>query len=99
MKWLAIALAVLAAFVVALIVGPMLLGDKGYVLISLGNTAVEMTVISFSYGPQCTPTQLCSASHTAAAESLSPIHCRHITTAQHQQHHPATTLARHDVPP
>lgn len=34
MKWLAIALAVLAAFVVALIVGPMLLGDKGYVLIS-----------------------------------------------------------------
>jgi len=47
MKWLAIALAVLAAFVVALIVGPMLLGDKGYVLISLGNTAVEMTVISF----------------------------------------------------
>ena len=47
MKWLAIALAVLAAFVVALIVGPMLLGDKGYVLISLGNTAIEMTVISF----------------------------------------------------
>jgi HemY protein len=47
MKWLAIALAVLAAFVVALIVGPMILGDKGYVLISLGETAVEMTVISF----------------------------------------------------
>ena len=47
MKWLAIALAVLAAFVVALIVGPMLLGDKGYVLISLGDTAIEMTVISF----------------------------------------------------
>lgn len=47
MKWLAIALAVLAAFVVALIVGPMILGDKGYVLISLGETAVEMTIISF----------------------------------------------------
>ncbi len=47
MKWLAIALAVLAAFVVALIVGPMILGDKGYVLISLGSTAIEMTVISF----------------------------------------------------
>ncbi|BFT32194.1 heme biosynthesis protein HemY [Alteromonas sp. D210916BOD_24] len=47
MKWLVIALAVIAAFIVAMIVGPMLLGDKGYVLISLGNTAIEMTVISF----------------------------------------------------
>ena len=47
MKWLAIALAVLAAFVAALIVGPMLLGDQGYVLFSLGNTAVEMNIISF----------------------------------------------------
>ena len=47
MKWLVIALAVVAAFVVAMIVGPMVLGDKGYVLISLGNTAIEMTVISF----------------------------------------------------
>ena len=47
MKWLAIALAVLAAFVVALIVGPMLLGDQGYVLFTLGNTAVEMNIISF----------------------------------------------------
>ena len=46
MKWVAISLAVLAAFVVALIVGPMLLGDKGYVLISLGSTAIEMTEIS-----------------------------------------------------
>lgn len=46
MKWLVIALAVIAAFVAALIVGPMVLGDKGYVLISLGDTAVEMTVIS-----------------------------------------------------
>ncbi|MCH2258780.1 MAG: heme biosynthesis protein, partial [Alteromonas sp.] len=47
MKWLAIALAVLAAFIIALIVGPMLLGDQGYVLFSLGNTAVEMNIISF----------------------------------------------------
>ena len=37
MKWLVIALAVLAAFIIALIVGPMILGDTGYVLISLGN--------------------------------------------------------------
>ena len=36
MKWLVIALAVLAAFIIALIVGPMILGDTGYVLISLG---------------------------------------------------------------
>ena len=45
MKWLAIALAVLAAFVVALIVGPMLLGDKGYVLISLGITVISTAVL------------------------------------------------------
>lgn len=48
MRWLVIALAVLAAFIVTLIVGPMILGDKGYVLISLGNKGIEMTVISFS---------------------------------------------------
>jgi HemY protein len=47
MKWLAIALAVLAAFVAALIIGPMLLGDQGYVLFTLGDTAVEMNIISF----------------------------------------------------
>ena len=47
MKWLVIALAVLAAFIIALIVGPMILGDTGYVLISLGNKAIEMTIISF----------------------------------------------------
>lgn len=47
MRWLAIALAVLAAFVAALIIGPMLLGDQGYVLFSLGSTAVEMNIISF----------------------------------------------------
>ena len=47
MKWLAIALAVLAAFVAALIIGPMLLGDQGYVLFTLGETAVEMNIISF----------------------------------------------------
>lgn len=48
MRWLTIALAVLAAFIITLIVGPMILGDKGYVLISLGNKGIEMTVISFS---------------------------------------------------
>ncbi|WP_218395852.1 heme biosynthesis HemY N-terminal domain-containing protein [Alteromonas lipotrueae] len=47
MRWLVIALAVLAAFIVALIVGPMILGDKGYVLISLGNTAIETSLIGF----------------------------------------------------
>jgi len=47
MKWLVIALSIVAVFIIALIVGPMILGDKGYVLISLGNSAVEMTLISF----------------------------------------------------
>ena len=53
MKWLVIALAVLAAFIIALIVGPMILGDTGYVLISLGNKAIEMTVISFAIITLC----------------------------------------------
>ncbi len=40
MKWLAIALAVLAAFIIALIVGPMLLGDQGYVLFRTISTCI-----------------------------------------------------------
>lgn len=48
MKWLVIALAVLAASIIALIVGPMIMGDTGYVLISLGSTAIEMSIISFA---------------------------------------------------
>lgn len=48
MKWLVIALAVLAASIIALVVGPMIMGDTGYVLISLGSTAIEMSIISFA---------------------------------------------------
>lgn len=47
MKWLVIVFVVLVVFVVVLIVGLMLLGDKGYVFILLGNIVVEMMVISF----------------------------------------------------
>lgn len=46
MKWLIISLVVIAALVAAMVVGPQVIGDKGYVLITLGDTAVEMTVVS-----------------------------------------------------
>lgn len=46
MKWLLYSLGLLALLVGALLVAPMLLGDRGYVLITLGDTAIEMTVVS-----------------------------------------------------
>ncbi|GGW84635.1 heme biosynthesis protein HemY [Alteromonas halophila] len=46
MKWLFYSLGLLALLVAALIVAPMVLGDRGYVLITLGDTAIEMTVVS-----------------------------------------------------
>lgn len=46
MRWLIYALATLAALVLVLIVAPQMIGDKGYVLIKMGNTAIEMSVVS-----------------------------------------------------
>lgn len=46
MRWLLIALGALAVLVAALVIAPMLIGEKGYVLIAIGDTAIEMTVIS-----------------------------------------------------
>ncbi|MEW9797973.1 heme biosynthesis HemY N-terminal domain-containing protein [Alteromonas sp. CYL-A6] len=46
MKWLVYALLLVGILIAAMIVAPMILGDSGYVLITLGDTAIEMTVIS-----------------------------------------------------
>lgn len=46
MRWLFIALAAVAILVAALVIAPMLIGEKGYVLIAIGDIAIEMTVIS-----------------------------------------------------
>lgn len=46
MRWLVYALALIALLITALIIAPEILGDTGYVLVMLGDTAIEMTVIS-----------------------------------------------------
>ncbi|HBS41382.1 MAG TPA: heme biosynthesis protein [Oceanospirillales bacterium] len=48
MRWLVITLVVIAALVAVMVAGPQIIGDKGYVLITLGDKAVEMTVVSLA---------------------------------------------------
>ncbi|RDV25477.1 heme biosynthesis protein [Alteromonas aestuariivivens] len=48
MKRLIIALLVLAAVLLAMLIAPQLIGDKGYVLISMGNLVIEMSVVSLA---------------------------------------------------
>ncbi len=46
MRRLFIALIFIVVVVAAMLAAPMIIGEKGYVLITMGNTAIEMTVIS-----------------------------------------------------